>query len=147
MKDIIHKKTILLSAISIMCVVVGIAYGIKSKDKILMIMSVIICGVNIFKVLELRSIYKHNKYIVISGRCLESIYKIAENYRIYRILSNDDIIEISVPKNIKLSINEEYNLYFKQSNLVSEEYGAWIKNKILSEYFLGYEKVNHETEK
>lgn len=147
MKDIIHKKTILLSAISIMCVVVGIAYGIKSKDKILMIMSVIICGVNIFKVLELRSIYKHNKYIVISGRCLESIYKIAENYRMYRILSCDDVIEISVPKNIKLSINEEYNLYFKQSNLVSGEYGAWIKNKILSECFLGYEKINHETEK
>ncbi len=146
MKDIIHKKTILLSAISIMCVIVGIAYGIKSKDKILMIMSVIICGVNIFKIFELRNIYNQNKYMIISGRCLESIYKITGNYRLYRILSNDDVIEISVPKNVKLSINEDYKLYFKQSNLISGECGDWIKNKILSECFLGYEVANQGTE-
>ena len=60
-------------------------------------------------------------------------------YRLYKIKSNDGTMEISVPKSVKLKINESYKLYFKNMPPESETYGAWLKNKILSESFLGYE--------
>lgn len=146
MRDIIIRKTLSLSAIGIMCLIVGIAYGIATKDRTLMIMSLIICMVNIYKVFEIHRINKQNKFTVISGRCLESVYKLVGKYRIFRIQEGDDIIEISVPKSVKLKVNEEYNLYFKKSNLETEGYNDWLKNKILSENFLGYEVVIKEGE-
>ena len=58
-------------------------------------MSGIICVVNIYKIFELNQISKKEKYVVVSGRCLESIYKLVGKYRIFRIQDGDDIIEIS----------------------------------------------------
>ena len=66
-------------------------------------------------------------------------YKLVGKYRLYKIKSNDGTMEISVPKSVKLKINESYKLYFKNMPPESETYGAWLKNKILSESFLGYE--------
>ena len=58
MRDIVIKKTIVLSAIAIMCLVVGLAYGVAAQDRILMIMSGIICTVNVYKIYELFQIFK-----------------------------------------------------------------------------------------
>ena len=144
MRDIIIRKTLTLSAVGLICLIVGMTYGIITKDKMLMLMSVIICIANMYKVFELQRIKKQKKYTVISGRCLESVYKITGKYRIFRIQEGDDVIEISVPKNVNLKVNEEYNLYFKKTTLVIDGYNDWLKNKILSENFLGYEVINAE---
>ncbi len=146
MRDIVIRKTLTLSAITILCLIVGIAYGLATKDKTLMIMSCIICVVNIYKMFELHQISKKEKYVVVSGRCIDSIYKLVGKYRIFRIQNGDDIMEISVPKSVKLKVNEEYNLYFKKSTLETEGYSDWLKNKILSESFLGYEVVSNRME-
>lgn len=142
MRDIVIKKTLTLSTIAILCLIIGIAYGLTTKDRILMIMSGIICVVNIYKIFELHQISKKEKYVVVSGKCLESIYKLVGKYCIFRIQNGDDIIEISVPKNVKLKVNKEYNLYFKKTTLETEGYNDWLKNKILSESFLGYEVIS-----
>lgn len=146
MRDIVIRKTLTLSAIAILCLIVGIAYGLATRDRTLMIMSGIICVVNIYKIFELQQISKKERYVVVSGRCLESIYKLVGKYRIFRIQDGDNIIEISVPKSVKLKVNEEYNLYFKKSTLETEGYSEWLKNKILSENFLGYELVSNGME-
>ena len=109
-------------------------------------MSCIICVVNIYKMFVLHQISKKEKYVVVSGRCIDSIYKLVGKYRIFRIQNGDDIMEISVPKSVKLKVNEEYNLYFKKSTLETEGYSDWLKNKILSESFLGYEVVSNRME-
>lgn len=146
MRDIVIKKTIVLSAIAIMCLVVGLAYGISTQDKILVVMSCIICVVNVYKIIDLFHIYKKEKYAVVCGQCLESIYKPFGKYRIYRIWHGEDDIEISVPKNVKLKVNEEYKFYFKKNNLTADGYNDWIRNKILSESYIGYELINREAE-
>ena len=71
MKNIVLRRILTLAVISTLCFVVGIAYGIATGDKMLMIMSVIICIVNVYKILNLRRIEKKNKYIVLSGKCIE----------------------------------------------------------------------------
>lgn len=146
MRDIVIKKTIVLSAIAIMCLVVGLAYGVAAQDRILMIMSGIICTVNVYKIYELFQIFKKEKYTVLCGQCLETIYKPLGKYRIYRIWDGEDAIEISVPKNVKLKVNEEYKFYFKKNNLTADGYNDWIRNKILSESYIGYELINREAE-
>lgn len=106
-------------------------------------MSVIICAVNIYKIWELNRIEKKNKYIMISGKCIDSSYNFVGRYRIYRIQSGEDVLEVSVPKSIKLENNKEYMFYFKEMNQLMLEEGKWIRNKLLSENFLGYEeKIN-----
>ena len=62
----------------------------------------------------------------------------------YKILTGDNTIEISVPKTVKLKLNGIYSLYFKKSEREPEIYGDWLKNKVLSENFLGYENINAE---
>ena len=75
------------------------------------------------------------------GDALE--FKLVGKYCLYKIKNNDGAMEISVPKSVKLKINESYRLYFKNMPPEAETYGAWLKNKILLESFLGYEvKLN-----
>lgn len=144
MKEIVFRKTLILSAIGLLCLIFGTVYGVVSKDRVLIIMSVAICVVNLYKIVEIRKIENENKYIVISGRCIDGSYKFVGKYRMYKILTGDNTIEISVPKTVKLKLNGIYSLYFKKSEREPEIYGDWLKNKVLSENFLGYENINTE---
>lgn len=139
MNNIIFKKSMALIGIGVLSLIVGAVYGLLSGDGLFAVMSAVIFAVNIYKVFELRKIEKENKYTVVSGECTGMEYKLVGKYRLYKIKSNDGTMEISVPKSVKLKINESYKLYFKNMPPESETYGAWLKNKILSESFLGYE--------
>lgn len=145
MKNIVLRRILTLAVICTLCFVVGIAYGIATGDKMLMIMSGIICAVNVYKILDLRRIEKKNKYIVLSGKCIESSYNLVGRYRVYKIQNEGDMLEVSVPKGIKLENNKEYKLYFKEMNQSMLEESKWLRNKLLSENFLGYESIENET--
>ena len=139
MSNIIFKKSMVLIGIGVLFLIVGAVYGLLSEDRLFVVMSTVIFSVNVYKVFELRKIEKENKYTVVSGECIGAEYKLVGKYRLYRIKSGEGTMEISVPKSVKLKINESYKLYFKNMPPESETYGAWLKNKILSESFLGYE--------
>ncbi|MBR6646976.1 MAG: hypothetical protein IKL09_05615 [Clostridia bacterium] len=141
MRNIILRRIITLSAISILCFVVGIAYGIATGDKILMMMSAVICVVNVYKIWDLKRIEKKNKYIILSGKCMESSYNLVGRYRVYKIQSGEDELEVSVPKSVKLENNKEYAFYFKEMNQSMLEESKWLRNKLLSENYLGYENI------
>lgn len=139
MNNIIFKKSMALIGIGVLFLIVGAVYGLLSEDRLFVVMSMVIFSVNVYKVFELRKIEKENKYTVVSGECIGAEYKLVGKYRLYKIKSGESTMEISVPKSVKLKINESYKLYFKNMPPESETYGAWLKNKILSESFLGYE--------
>ena len=145
MKNIVLRRILTLAAISILCFAVGIAYGIATGDKMLMMMSVIICVVNLYKIWDLKRIEKKNKYIVLSGKCVESSYNLVGRYRVYKIQSGEDLLEVSVPKGVKLENNKEYKFYFKEMNQSMLEESKWLRNKLLSENFLGYEDIENGT--
>lgn len=146
MKDIVIRKILTLSLIGVLCLIFGIVYGWATRDKLLIVMSLIICAVNVYKITEIIKIEKKEQYLVISGKCIDSVYKVIGKYRIFQIQNGDDIMEISVPKTVKLKRNEEYNLYFKKPDKDTDIYGNWLKNKILSDNFLGYELLVKEEE-
>ena len=139
MKNIVLRRIITLGVISALCFVVGIAYGIATGDKMLIMMSVTICAVNLYKIWDLKRIEKKNKYIILSGLCMESSYSIAGRYRVYKIKNGEDALEVSVPKSVKLENNKEYTFYFKEMNQAMLDENKWLRNKLLSENFLGYE--------
>ena len=140
MKNIVLKRMLILTAISIMCLVAGIAYGVANDDKMLMVMSIIICAVNLYKIWDLKRIETKNRYIMISGKCLESSYSFAGRYKIYKIQSGEKLFEVSLPKSVKLIKNVSYDLFFKEMNLDSVQNTEWLINKMLSENFIGYIK-------
>ena len=142
MKNIVLKRILILSVICVICLVVGIAYGIMTGDKTLVIMSVVICAVNAFKIWDIKTIEKRNAYIMIAGKCIESSYNFAGRYRSYKIQDGDDVFEVSVPKNIRLETNREYIFYFKEFNFSVVNENRWLRNKVLSENFLGFENTN-----
>jgi len=144
MREIVIRKTIILSVIGIMVLLIGLVYGISGNDKTIIILSTIICAANICKVVSLNRIYKENRYTVITGKCLETEFKMVGRYRLVRIQNNNEFIEISVPKNVRLKPNREYNLYFKNNSLITADCGEWLRNKVLSENFIGYEFINSE---
>lgn len=139
MKNIVLRRIITLGVISALCFVVGIAYGIATGDKMLIMMSVIICIVNLYKIWDLKRIEKKNKYIILSGICMDSSYNLAGRYRVYKIKNGEDDLEVSVPKSVKLENDIEYTFYFKEMNQAMFDENKWLRNKLLSENFLGYE--------
>ncbi len=144
MKNIVLRRMLTLSAISVLCFAVGIAYGIATGDKMLMMMSVIICVVNVYKIWDLKRIEKKTMYIVLSGKCIESSYNLVGRYRVYKLQSGEDIFDVSVPKGVRLENNKEYKFYFKEMNQAMLEERKWLRNKLLSENFLGYENIENE---
>jgi len=140
MKEIIIKRIIVLALIGILCLVTGMAYGIATGDKTLIIMSLIICIVNGYKVWDIKQTEKKGKYIIVSGKCVDSTASIAGRYRTYKISDADKDFEVSVPKSVKLEINKTYNLYFKKTDIDMFAQEKWLKNKLLSENFLGCEE-------
>ena len=78
---------------------------------------------------------------MISGKCVESSYNLVGRYRVYKIQSGEDLLEVSVPKSIKLESNKEYTFYFKEMNQSMLDESKWLRNKLLSENFLGHELV------
>lgn len=144
MSNIILKKSAVLLGIGIIFLSIGIAYGVLTGDRLFVIMSIIICAVNLYKVFELKRIEHKKEYDVISGECIEAAYKFVGKYRTYKIKSDIGIIEISVPKHIKLKLNENYRLYFRKIYSATDFHTEWLKNKVLSESFLGYECLQDE---
>lgn len=144
MKNIVLRRMLTLSTISVLCFAVGIAYGIATGDKMLMMMSVIICVVNVYKIWDLKRIEKKTMYIVLSGKCIESSYNLVGRYRVYKLQSGEDIFDVSVPKGVRLENNKEYKFYFKEMNQAMLEERKWLRNKLLSENFLGYENIENE---
>lgn len=144
MKNIVLRRILTLAVISTLCFVVGIAYGVATGDKMLMAMSIIICAVNLYKIWDLKRIEKKNKYIMISGKCVESSYNLVGRYKVYKIQNGKDLLDVSVPKSIKLENNKEYNFYFKEINQSMLDESKWLRNKLLSENFLGYENIEKE---
>ena len=142
MREIVIKKAIILSVIGIMVFLIGLVYGITGKDETIIILSTIICSANICKVVSLNRIHKENKYTVITGKCLDTEFKLVGRYRNVKVQSGNDIIEISVPKNVRLKTNQDYNLYFKNNTLMTSDCSDWLKNKVLSENFIGYKIKN-----
>ena len=140
MKRIVLRRIIALSAISALCLTAGLAYGIATGDKILVIMSVIICMVNVFKMWNLKNVEKHRKYIVIEGTCLESSYSVLNRCRICKLATEEDTLEISVPKTVKPVTGSKYVFYFKEFDIKLIKETLWLKNKLLSEKFIGYEE-------
>jgi len=76
---------------------------------------------------------------MISGKCVESSYNLVGRYRVYKIQSGEDLLEVSVPKSIKLESNKEYTFFFKEINQSMLDESRWLRNKLLSENFLGCE--------
>ena len=144
MNNIVLKRIFTLIAINILCIVVGVAYGVHTGDKMLIVMSIIICVVNLYKIYELRRIQKKNKYIIISGKCIEALYNLVGRYKVYKIQSGEDLLEVSMPKSVKLETNKEYSFYFKEINQSMLNENKWLRNKVLSENYLGYEIKEEE---
>ena len=140
MDNIVSKKIVSLSLVSILCLLLGFSYGIGAGDSIIVIMSIIICVVNLCKMIYLKRIVKSKKYIMISGRCLESTQNIMDRCRTIRLKSGNDEFEVTVPKTVRVEIDKEYNLYFKEFDGEILNETKWLRNKLLSENFLGYEK-------
>ena len=145
MKEIVQRKTLILSVISILCLIVGITYGAVAHDKMIVILSVIISSVNGYRIFDLHRIEKQKRFTTIEGICTDVSFRPFGKYRIIKMIHQDQTVEVSVPKSAKMKINQEYRLFFRQTDLLPKEGNDWLRNKILSENFLGYEEIGSDT--
>lgn len=146
MKNIILKKIIILSLVSLVCITIGVTYGIITNDRVFVIMSSLIGVVNVYKIWDLHKIGKDKKYISITGKCVGTTYNFLGKYKICKFLCAEELLELSVPRNMKFVSDEEYVLYFIQKNTDVLKYDTWLKNRMLSGSFLGFEKVTGRSE-
>ena len=140
MEEIVQRKTLTLSLVSAMCLLIGVIYGIATKDRVLIIMSLVICAINVYKIFELRKIEKEGNYTVLHGKCKSIAFSMMARKRVCSFAIDEEQVNLSLPKSIKLEREKEYLLYFKKHNLERGELGTWLWNKLLSDNFIGVEE-------
>lgn len=144
MNNIFFRKRLYSAAIGVGCLIIGLSYGMLTKDKILIILSVVLVALCIGKIIELYLIEKKKRYEMVAGKCIGNSLGFLARYRNIRIETDEGVVEICVPKNIKLQTGNSYIFYFKEVHSDISEFGNKMKEKILSDNFLGSEEIKTE---
>ena len=140
MRDIFFKKAAGMVLVGLLCLIFGTVYGAVSHDRTLILLSVTVFGVCIYKAYDIHKILKNKRFKVIEGECKTILFNPIGKYRRIQITFGEQTQELSVPKNIKVKQGKKYRFYFKDNNGFDLE-NKYIKNKILSDSLIGYEEI------
>lgn len=143
MPNIILKKFIGGILIGIGCLAVGIiSYIVYIDFKMLILSSLITCGMFVKSFFTYRR-FKDGKYITVTGTCTNIVRNLFARYKTVEIATEDENLELYLPKETKLSLNEKYIFYFskkpKDTTIIVNQY---ITSRLNVDNFLGYEKLS-----
>lgn len=140
------SKTIWLTLlIGLGCICLGTLYFLKTKDRILLFLSLSVFLGCAAKALFLYRTARKRRYETVEGTCVNAVPKAFGNMQTVRLLGTDGAEHtLCLPKTCKLRAGGHYRLYFTQRDLpwsASSRLDAALK----TDGFLGYERTGDGT--
>jgi hypothetical protein len=138
---VLFQKLLITALIGFGCLIVGVAYYIFSKDKIMLALSSLMFIFSVFRSIGLYNIISGNKYDMVEGTCVGiGIKPFSKQYKVKII--DDTGIESSLRfgKQTKIKVGFRYRFYFKKGERLSVG-SEYFDTALASDHFLGLEEL------
>lgn len=148
-KDIpapLKRKLLFTILVGLLCLIIGITIFIISNDKMMLLLSLVVCGISIFKAFSIYQIILKKQYEVVEGTCIGIVPKPLRKYRKIRIMDDEgNESTLLLHKQSKIKIGDRYCFYFKRTThlTLGNEY---LDTAMSSDCFLGYEESKQQSE-
>lgn len=130
------SKLIVQGAIGFFCVLFGCVYGLHTKDRIFLVMSLLIGIGSIIRVLALLHTVKTQAYTELTGTCIKrEVSPLTKHQQILFQVADQTEHRFTLDKHSKLLTGHHYRLYFRNQS------GMQLENNPRPE-LLGYEELS-----
>ena len=127
------------------CLGLGILYFLKTKDRVLLFLSLLVFLGCTAKALSLYRTVRKRRYEVVEGTCIRAAQNPFGKMETVGLLDADGTEHILyLPKSCKMSVGRQYRLYFSQRR-PSCSGNRRLDAALQPEGFLGYEGIAGET--
>ena len=127
------------------CLGLGILYFLKTKDRVLLFLSLLVFLGCTAKALSLYRTVRKRHYEVVEGTCIRAAQRPFWKTQTVGLLDADDVEHtLCLPKSCKMSLGRQYRLYFSQRTS-SLSGNRRLDAALQTEGFLGYECIADET--
>ena len=131
------SKLVAQAAIGFFCVLFGCIIGLQTKDKILLIMSLVIGACCLIRCISLHHLIHSGSYLTVEGYCSKrEVSAFKKTQQIHLIGSDDREYQFTTDKSVKLLQGHYYRMYFRKSPYNEEE------SMGLNDHLLGFEELS-----
>lgn len=126
------SKLVAQAAIGFFCVLFGCIIGLQTKDKILLIMSLVIGACCLIRCISLHHLIHSGSYLTVEGYCNKREVSAFKKTQQICLLGNDDReYQFTTDKSVKLLQGHYYRMYFRKSPY-NEEQSMGINDNLLA---------------
>lgn len=137
----LRRKLLLTALLGFLCLLIGAAMFLFSKDRIMLFLSAAVCFFSFCKAWSIyHTVYKQ-EYEVVEGTCVGITPKPMRKYRKVRIMDDEgNETSLLLGKQSKIKIGFRYRFYFKKTQrfTIGSEY---FDSALSSDCFLGFEEL------
>ena len=131
------SKLVAQAAIGFFCVLFGCIIGLQTKDKILLIMSLVIGACCLIRCISLHHLIHSGSYLIVEGYCSKrDVSPLKKTQQIHLIGTDDREYQFTTDKSVKLLQGHYYRMYFRKSPYNEEE------SMGISDNLLGFEELS-----
>ncbi|MBO1720718.1 hypothetical protein [Extibacter sp. GGCC_0201] len=135
----LFNKLVAICAIGFFCVLFGCVYGIHTKDKIFLLMSILIALCSLIRFISFYRLIHSHQYLCLEGICVKRDPALLKR-SLHILLRTVDGTEyhFTLDKGVKLLQGHYYRLYFR-TDRVGDARSADVPNAL--QEFLGFEEL------
>ena len=138
----LKRKLLLTASVGILCLLVGIAMCIYSKDNMMLILSLAVFAFNAYKSYAVYRVALKREYEAVEGICVSIIPKPLQRFRKIKIKDNEgNETTLLLNKQSKVKIGGRYRFYFQKTTRLSLG-SDYLDTALSSDCFLGYEAIS-----
>lgn len=142
----LRRKLFLTALLGLLCLLIGVAMFLFSKDRIMLLLSAAVCILSFYRAWSIYNTVCKQEYEVVEGTCVGITPKPMRKYRKVRIMDNEgNESALLLGKQSKIKIGFRYRFYFKKTQrfTIGSEY---FDSALSSDCFLGFEELGELTE-
>ncbi len=87
----LRRKILLTVLVGLLCLFVGIAVCVMSRDTVMLLLSMAVCGISFFKAFMVYRVIRTDAYETVEGTCTGIIPKLIGKYRKIKIVDDAGI--------------------------------------------------------
>ena len=141
--QVLQNKVLLTFLAGVACLILGIGYFIFAKDRIFLIMSILLTVACIGRGIELYITIGKSDFDVFTGTCVGISSSPLRKLRTVRMMDKDgNEFALKLQKTDKLFIGNRYRFYFKKTNHIHTGYD-YVDSRLSTDNFLGLESLPH----
>ena len=137
----LRRKIVLTILLGFLCLLTGTAMFLFSKDRIMLLLSAVVCSLCLFRAWSIYKTVCNQEYEIVEGTCVGITPKPLRKYR--KILIMDDEgneASLLLGKHTKMKIGYRYRFYFKKTQRLSLG-SEYFDSSLSNDYFLGFEEL------